>query len=198
MQQPFLQNTTEHRMARIVQTCKIAKEQIWLNGNLVFEQKDLSFAKFLKAAYQKYELNYPKYNKMDRLCKLAFVGASILVENGALLGDYTAEEMSIVLANSNSTLYTDSRHCDTIQSQDEYYPSPSIFVYTLPNITIGEISIRYNIKGESVFFVRDEFDKEFMMDYANSLLEDGSEKVCIVGWVDYTEEDYLAELYLLK
>ncbi|MCH2046671.1 MAG: hypothetical protein MK212_21335, partial [Saprospiraceae bacterium] len=159
-------------MARVLQICKIEENQIWLNGTVVFEQQQLTYAQFIKAAYKHYNLQYPKFNKMDRLCKLAFIAACILVENGVLLEGYASEEMAIVMANANSTLYTDSRHCDTIQSQEEYYPSPSIFVYTLPNITVGEISIRFKMKGETVFFVADEFDRAFMIDYAGSLLDD--------------------------
>ncbi len=65
------------------------------------------------------------------------------------------------------------------------------------NFELCEICIRYNIKGETVFFVADEFDKKFMTNYATSLITASLAKLCIMAWVDYTEESYIAEFYLL-
>lgn len=177
--------------------CEIKAEQIILNGDLVFEQKELGFAKFIKGAYKHFELSYPKFHKMDRLCKLAFVTANLLLQDGAL-DAYAPEEIGVVMANANSTLYTDTKHTDSIKDRVDYYPSPAVFVYTLPNIMVGEICIKYNIKGESVFFVSNEFDQDLLIEYSQDMLESGNAKVCLTGWVDYTESGYHAILYLIK
>lgn len=177
--------------------CEIKNEQVFLNGQLVFEKKDNNFGKFIKDAYKHFEIDYPKFHKMDRLCKLAYVTANVLLGEHGLDG-YAPEDIAVVMANANSTLHTDSKHAESIQDRENYYPSPAVFVYTLPNIMVGEICIRYNIKGESVFFVSNNLDQDFLIKYSEDMLADGVAKTCLTGWVDYTEEGYHAILYLIK
>lgn len=193
-------NTALERASKssaLYSSCEIKNEQIYLDGQLVFEKKDSNFAQFIKEAYKHFELDYPKFHKMDRLCKLAFVTASILLGKNGFDG-YNPEEIGVVIANANSTLHTDSKHAESIQDKENYFPSPAVFVYTLPNIMVGEICIRYNIKGESVFFVSTNFDQDFLIKYSEEMLVDGIAKTCLTGWVDYTEEDYHAILFLIK
>lgn len=177
--------------------CEIKAGEIRLDGKVIYENKMLPFPKFIKGAYKELGLSYPKFHKMDRLCKLAFVTANALLKEDQLEG-YAPTEIAVVMANSNSTLYTDSKYTVSIKDRDNYFPSPAVFVYTLPNIMIGEVCIKYKIKGESVFFVSNEFDKEMLLEYSQDLIETGAAKICLMGWVDYTEEDYHAILYLVK
>lgn len=177
--------------------CEIKAGEIILDGKVVYENKDLPFPKFIKSAYKELEFNYPKFHKMDRLCKLAFVAANTLLKEDQLEG-YAPTEIGVVMANSNSTLHTDSKYADSIKDRDNYFPSPAVFVYTLPNIMIGEICIKYKIKGESVFFVSNKFDKKMLLEQSQDMIESGAAKICLMGWVDYTEADYHAILYLVK
>lgn len=177
--------------------CEIKAGEIILDGQVIYEDKDLPFPKFIKGAYKEFELSYPKFHKMDRLCKLAFVAANTLLRDGQL-NAYAPTEIGVVMANSNSTLHTDSKYADSIKDRENYFPSPAVFVYTLPNIMVGEICIKYNIKGESVFFVHNEFDKEMLLEYSLDMIEAGDAKICLMGWVDYTADDYHAVLYLVK
>lgn len=177
--------------------CEIKAGEIIVDGKVIYENKDLPFPKFIKGAYTEFELNYPKFHKMDRLCKLAFVAANLLLKEGQL-DAYAPTEIGVVMANSNSTLHTDSKYADSIKDRDNYFPSPAVFVYTLPNIMVGEICIKYKIQGESVFFVSNQFDKDMLLEYSKDMLETGDTKICLMGWVDYTAEDYHAVLYLVK
>ncbi len=177
--------------------CEIKNGKISLNGELLFEKDEVPFAKFIKSAYKHFELSYPKFHKMDRLCKLAFVAANLLLNNKQLEG-YAPEDIGVVMSNANSTLHTDSKHAKSILDKDNYFPSPAVFVYTLPNILVGEICIKYQIKGESVFFVSNEFNKDMLLEYSKDMITCGNAKICLMGWVDYTEQDYRAILYLIK
>lgn len=180
-----------------MKTVEIKNEKIYLDGEVIFQMEDSSFVPFIKAAYKNLGFKYSKFHKMDRLCKLAFVAANYLLGENGLEG-YQPEEIGMVMANKSSTLYTDSKHCDAIRDREDYYPSPAVFVYTLPNIMIGEIAIRYKIKGESVFFVSDDPNTEMLQEYAQDMIQNGLASVCLAGWVDYTEEEYYAILYLIK
>ena len=93
---------------------------------------------------------------------------------------------------------TDIKYQDSIADKNSYFPSPAVFVYTLPNICIGEISIRHNLKSESAFFVFDDFPVEFMKNYADALLaSDKAEKV-VCGWIELYRENYRSVVYLVE
>jgi hypothetical protein len=179
--------------------CKIDSGKINLNHAIIFSEPDHENpVSFLKSAYKHFMLNYPKFYKMDKLCQLAFVCSDLLLKDSRITEKYAAEDIAIVIANSAASLEVDTEHQDTISDENNYYPSPALFVYTLPNILIGEIAIRNKIKGENTFFIFDKFDADFMSSYIDSLLETGKAKCCITGWVDYYENKYTAFLYIAE
>ncbi|MGH1337862.1 MAG: 3-oxoacyl-ACP synthase [Aureispira sp.] len=177
-------------------SCQITQGQIIHNQSIWLEEQALPFGKFIKQVYRQLEWKYPKFHKMDRLCKLATITARVLLQDGLLEG-YLSEDIAVVIANKTATSHTDNKHITSIHPAD-YYPSPAVFVYTLPNILVGELCIQYNIKGESAFFIQEQANLPFLFDYSQLLLESGAAKVCLTGWVDYTDAHYNAELHLLK
>lgn len=177
-------------------TCTIAQGRITLNNQVLLDLPNLDFGSFIKQAYRALDWSYPKFHKMDRLCKLATITGRYLLQDGALK-EYMPSEIALVIANAQSTLHTDSKHVASIADRNAYYPSPSVFVYTLPNILVGELCIQYNIKGQSTFFIQEQPDWDFLWDYSQLLLQDKGTKICLTGWVDYTEQGYHATLHLI-
>ena len=143
-------------MVEITSYCTIRNGKAISNGTEVFSGSG-GYDEFIKDLYRNLKIGYPKFFKMDRLSKLALVSSELLLINKSISEDYNAEKIGIYLANNASSLDTDRRHQDTIQNREEYFPSPAIFVYTLPNITIGEIAIKQKIKGPNLFFILDKF-----------------------------------------
>lgn len=182
----------------ITSYCSIKNGKVKVNGKETFSDASLSSVDFIKAAYKNFQLNYPKFYKMDHLCKLAFVASDLLLKSNPILQKYAPEDVSIIIANSASSLEIDTEHQNTISDKNNYFPSPAVFVYTLPNILIGEIAIRNCIKGENTFFIFDKFDADFMGAYTNSLLNGNKAKCCITGWVDFYEDTYEAFLYTIE
>lgn len=131
---------------------------------------------------------------MDNLSKLGWLAAEILLKDDFHKYNYQPEEIGVVLANSNSSLDNDLKYFDTLKD----IPSPSVFVYTLPNIVIGEICIRNNFKGEHAFFIHDSFNAGFIAQQVNYLLDNNILQACICGWVDVLEQDYKASLFLVE
>ncbi|MFL5763265.1 MAG: 3-oxoacyl-ACP synthase [Bacteroidia bacterium] len=181
----------------ITSVCTVKNGKVAVNQNAGFEDAALSPVEFIRAAYKNYQLSYPKFYKMDDLCKLAFISSELLLKSNPL-ADYSKEEIAIVIANRASSLEIDTEHQRTISDRSHYFPSPAVFVYTLPNILVGEIAIRNHIKGENTFFIFDKFDAGFMSSYVNSLLNEGRAKCCITGWVDFYENNYEAILYTVE
>jgi hypothetical protein len=182
----------------ITSYCSIKNGKVNINGKETFSDASLPSVDFIKSAYKNFQLNYPKFYKMDHLCKLAFVASDLLLKSNPIMQKYAPGDVSIIIANSASSLEIDTEHQNTISDKNNYFPSPAVFVYTLPNILIGEIAIRNCIKGENTFFIFDKFDADFMGSYTNSLLNGNKAKCCITGWVDFYEDQYEAFLYTVE
>ncbi len=176
--------------------CHIQENTVSLNGKSIFENKGIDFLSFIKSGYKHLDTNYPKFFKMDDLSKLAFLAADVLLNHEKVKPE-KEENIAIVLSNRASSLDTDRKHQESIQDQENHYPSPAVFVYTLPNICMGEISIKYKLYSENSFFIFDHFDPSYLYDYSNSLIADGKAEKVLCGWVDFDEKQYKAFLYLV-
>jgi hypothetical protein len=178
----------------ITASCRINNGIVYKNGQPVFEQNGFDLPEFLVAAYRHFELQYPKFFKMDNLSKLGWLANEILLQGSFDKEKYSAEDVGIVLSNANSSLDTDIKYFETTKT----VASPAQFVYTLPNIVIGEISIRHHFKGENAFFIFEDFDAEFIEQYVSNLINNNILQCCICGWVDVLDNDYNASLFLIE
>jgi hypothetical protein len=178
----------------ITASCVISDHGIIKDETPVFENTTGSVTDFMLSAYNHLNDKYPKFYKMDNLSKLGWLAAEYLLRDHFKTGDYPPGEIGVILSNASSSLDTDLRYYDTVKS----IPSPSLFVYTLPNIVIGEICIRNHFKGENAFFVFDQFDANFMEEYAGGLLNNNILQACIVGWVELLGETWKAMLVFIE
>lgn len=176
--------------------CVIEKNSVTINNAKKFELEQVSFSEFAKAAYKYFNMDYPKFFKMDNLSKLAFLASEIIL--GGHVKEGEENDIALVFANQSSSLDTDVKYQGSIADKQNYFPSPAVFVYTLPNICIGEISIRHKLQSENAFFVFEDFDAEFMTNYANVLLATNKAEKVLCGWVEYYQEDYKAVLYMVE
>jgi hypothetical protein len=171
---------------------KIQDHKIWLNQELVFEaSEELSTNDFLKSAYKNIGMQYLKFFKMDEMCKLGILGAAYLgVEDRQQ--KFQSHEVGLVFANASASEFTDQKYLETIANSDNYFPSPSLFVYTLPNIVLGEIAIKFLIKGENLFLVMPQFDAEALRNQAKILIDKGRQKAILIGWIEVNKSSYEA------
>lgn len=172
-----------------------------LNGNVLFSEVPIAigtedFSTFIKNAYKFLKTDYSKFFKMDNLSKLAFLAADVLLKSENL--NEEENNIALIFSNKASSLDTDRKHQATIENSEEYFPSPAVFVYTLPNICLGEISIKHRLYSENSFFIFDRFNAEHLQLYANSLLRSGKAEKVLCGWVDLDENSYEAFLYLVE
>ncbi len=172
-----------------------------LNGNVLFSEVPITigaedFSTFIKNAYKFLKTDYSKFFKMDNLSKLAFLAADVLLKKENL--NEEENNIALIFSNKASSLDTDRKHQAAIENEAEYFPSPAVFVYTLPNICLGEISIKHRLYSENSFFIFDRFNAEHLQLYANSLLRSGKAEKVLCGWVDLDENSYDAFLYLVE
>ena len=92
---------------------------------------------------------------------------------------------AVVLANRSASIKNDTDYLATILDGN-YYPSPALFVYTLPNIVTGEIAIRHHIQGETSFYVLD--NPEQLEPIVQSQMTNEKSPISIlVGWCECSE-----------
>ena len=146
----------------------------------------------LSELYRGHIGDWPKFFKMDTLSKAGFVATELLLKE---IGEPRcgSEEYirsrAIVLFGSTASLCADRNYQETIQDKENYYPSPALFVYTLPNIVTGEIAIRNHWRGESSFYVLETPDAEQMAFHLACAFQDNDTESILAGWVDSTMND---------
>ena len=131
---------------------------------------------------------------MDNMSKLGWLASEIVLKESFKKENYRPEDIGLILSNANSSLDTDQKYMASLKD----IPSPSLFVYTLPNIVTGEICIRNNFKGEDAFFVFDSFNADFIENYVSSLLDNNILQACICGWIELLGDEYKAVLFLVE
>jgi hypothetical protein len=182
--------------SNIIAHCIVRGNTIMLNGKIIYQQKDKSMdlEGFLTAAYRHWEINYPKFHKMDLLSKLAFITAEKLIE----MESVKPQDLAIVLSNKSSSIISDTTYQKSIQHAESYFPSPAVFVYTLANIMVGELCIKHKIAGENIVFITQDFEVDSIIDYTNILLENNLCKTCLCGRIEATNHEYEAFFYVVE
>lgn len=137
--------------------------------------------------------SYPKFFKMDLLCKWAWLGAEALLkqEDGFRYDGCDKEKIAVVLMTRNGCLTVDKKYQESIAS----IASPALFVYTLPNIMLGEICIRHGFKGEQLCMVQESFNTAELSFWVSDLLKNRGMEHCLAGWVDATEDKQEVQLF---
>jgi hypothetical protein len=74
--------------------------------------------------------------------------------------------------------------------------SPALFVYTLPNIVMGEIAIRNQFKGENTFFVSAQNDISFVEKYIEMLFANGVADLVMAGNIEIASSKPTINLFL--
>lgn len=143
--------------------------------------------------YRQLQFSYPKFFKMDVLCKWGWLGAEALMNEG---GQFFYEgidknKVAVVLATSHGCLDIDKKYQQSILS----IPSPALFVYTLSNIMLGEICIRHGFKGEQACLVSDSFDSTELYFWVNDLLTNRGMEACLCGWVDAVNNQHDVSMF---
>lgn len=180
----------------IEKSCKIKNGEVYLNGIQIFENSEASFKDFLKSFYQNLEIDYPKFFKMDNLSKLGFIATEVLLKHKES-GVSEERNIALVFSNRAASLDTDRKHQDAITSQSAY-ASPGVFVYTLPNIVLGEISIRHRLHSENSFFIFNRFNAPHTYLYSKCILDGRKAEKVLAGWLDVDGDNYEAFLYLVS
>lgn len=135
------------------------------NHALFYDNKKIALNNFetleekLKFLYKNQNIQYPKFYKMDVLSKAGFIAVEYLQAKLE-----ASSNTSLLFANQTASLQTDILYQEGINNRNNYVPSPSLFVYTLPNIVMGEICIKHKLTGENIFLVFEDFNTKLIIE----------------------------------
>lgn len=177
--------TTTHTIRITPEEVILDQRKLWERKEELGEQEGKEHHSLLTSLYKQMIGNYPKFYKMDGLSRLGFVASEILLN--AEKGE-TDKERAIIFFNHSSSIASDRNYKESINDKDNYFPSPSIFVYTLPNIVTGEIAIRNHFHGETSFFILPDKDERMMEEILQASCRDDQSKSFLTGWIDYEDE----------
>lgn len=188
---PCLRDAQPRKMRKSA-TVKINAGEVLVNDSTVFSDKSADFGTFIREAFKSRGENNIKFYKMDDLCKLGYVAAAWLLD-GIEFGE---EECGMVLSGKYGCLDTDMKHQQIIDKDGDAASSPAVFVYTLPNVVAGEISIRHHIKGENTWFWSDDRTMSDLKHYASLMAGASDLRYCIIGHLDFLNGEYFAKFEL--
>lgn len=176
--------------------CRIASNTIWRNQEVLLSEDGVDSLEFFKSAYKFLKVKYPKFYKMDALSKLAFLAAEVLL--GSPLSEVKNQDVALLFSSRSGSLDTDIKHQNSISDVDNYYPSPAVFVYTLSNICLGEVSIRHGLQSEHSFFISEEYPSDLLFASTEYLLQTDAATKVVCGWIELVGEDYECMLYVIE
>lgn len=177
---------------------QITPDAVLLDGKpLAVEGRGRALLSFL---YRKHVGDYPKFFKMDTLCRLGFVASELLLQaevdraafhrgHGYMERFVPREDRAILFFNHSGSFCDDCHYQATIQDAGNYFPSPSVFVYTLPNIVTGEIAIRNKYLGETSFYVLESRDDRHIAWVIDEAFMDGVTRSVLGGWLECDSDD---------
>ena len=147
--------------------------------------------------FKKFLADGSRFFKMDLYSRLAYVATSLLAKDS--LEGCDPEEVALVVFTQNGSVLADRKHLSTFSNPEEFFPSPAVFINTLPNVVLGEIAVKNSIKGETTLVLLPGRDESAMNRIIDATLAATKPAVMICGWIDCDAEDsFTAELKLLK
>ncbi len=178
----------------------IALDKLWEKVDEYELKGDSGFSTTIRELNKETGNKELKFFKMDDLSKLGSTGAMLLLRNHPEIENIPKEKRGIFMANFSSSLNSDIRHLTAVESQGDTFASPAIFVYTLPNIVIGEICIRNKFQGENTFFILPKDSRENAGSLLLDLAGETNLEIVIIGWCEQIGEffDLKLELYKCK
>lgn len=175
---------------QVIHDIEITPISVLLDGKTIAVEQ--TGDKLLVELYRRYAGDYPKFFKMDTLSRLGFIAAELLLKQSAISDQQLVD--AVILANRSASIKNDTDYLATI-TEGNYYPSPALFVYTLPNIVTGEIAIRHHIQGETSFYIFN--SPEQLKPIVASTLT-AKHSTALVGWCECSKQDnFYAKMQLI-
>lgn len=158
-----------------------------LNGNKLPSPAGQDTHEKALSLYQQSGISYAKFFKMDLLSRVAFLCAELM---GPYPEDADKTKIATVVSTGSGCISVDKK----FEESRKTLASPALFVYTLPNIMLGEICIRHGFKGEQICTIEEQANAEMTFLQVTDLLRNRGTIACLCGHVEATDKDITATL----
>ncbi|MBR3291869.1 MAG: hypothetical protein IKI66_06775 [Bacteroidales bacterium] len=173
----------------------ITPEGLWIDGQAVpLENRGSAL---ITEIFKKHLADGSRFFKMDLYSRLAYAATSLLAKDA--LEGYDPEDLALIIFTQNGSVMADRKHLSTFSDPEDFFPSPAVFINTLPNVVLGEIAVKNNIKGETTLVLLPHRDEAAMNRIIEATVSATRPSVMLCGWVDCDAEDsFVADLEMLK
>ncbi len=181
---------------RVTHEIEITPSLVLLNNQRVSDES-LTDSGILVDLYRQRVKDYPKFFKMDTLSRLGFIASELLLQAEGAERFVPTEDRAVILANRSASIKNDTDYLHSIEPNN-YYPSPALFVYTLPNIVTGEIAIRNKYSAETAFYIL--HSPEQLPQIIETTLNTPDRRInsAIAGWCECRDENnFYAKLQII-
>ena len=179
----------------VARRLRLTPEGLWLDDQAV--PLEARGAALVTEIFKKFLADGSRFFKMDLYSRLAYVGTSLLAKDALAACD--PEDRAMVIFTENGSVLADRKHLSTFSNPEEFFPSPAVFINTLPNVVLGEIAVKNDIKGETTLVLLPRRDDAAMQRIVEATTAATKPSALLCGWVDCAGEDsFVADLKLMK
>ena len=133
------------------------------------------------------------------LGRLGFIATELLLNAEGKERFVENSDHAVLFIGRSGSIVADKVYYKTIKDSKDYFPSPERFVYTLPNISTGEIAIRNHYHGETAYYSIAKKDESMINQIVRSAFLDTDTKSVVGGWLECEEENkFEADLYITE
>ncbi len=126
-----------------------------------------------------------RFGRMDLMSRLGLMATELLDAGIGDCAESTRQRIAVCIETTAGSLSTDLKFLQT--------PRASLFSYTLPSTVIGEICIRYRVRGPVCCFVKTESDEPAFTE-AVRLIQEDEALACICLSCDALEAEAVRKL----
>jgi hypothetical protein len=149
----------------------------------------------LLSAWLSSGLEQPRFHRMDRSSKLLALATAPFFAPGGALYSLEKDRIGSVICGRSGSMDTDVGYDDQLRS--EGHAGPGLFVYTLPNIAMGELTIMHGLHGSGLCLLSERPDPEQMRLACKVLIDFHGMEVVVCGWSDIFADQAAATFILV-
>jgi len=166
---------------------RILSTTTYRNGRFTVDGKELASStgdidQDLTNAWAAMKVELPRFVRMDRNSKLVSIAAAPFFTAEGIITKYPKDRIGMVIMGTHGSMETDQRYLDQLLAEN--HASPGLFVYTLPNIAMGELSIQHGLHGSGLCLLSEAPDVGQLRDACEILLRDHDMEAVICGWAN--------------
>lgn len=155
------------------------------------EEEAKTTSERLNLFYKKAGFKYPKFFKMDPLCKAGML--CLMPFADYLHAHPKGSEGGLLVFTDSGCRMADEEH---LRLMRESATSPAVFVYTLPNIVLGEWSIFSRWVGYGQCFLINAFKTSYLAERISAFKADFPGAPVLAGWLSVSEDSLEGMLFI--